>query len=196
MSSSTIYTRSYLQQTFGQGDVVQVDLGCGSRKKDGYIGVDIAKLERVDIACNLNDGLPFEENCIDEIYSNFLFEHIPDTIFLFKEIYRVCRNNAVVEFKVPYYQSKTQYKDPTHKAFILPESMDYFVNELWYGSDYGINTNFKVISIDFIYFPPFSNWDKPIYFLFRPILLPFRRLAKRYLWNVVHSITIKVKVIK
>ena len=95
-------------------DKILIDLGCGSRKRQGHIGIDTAKLEGVDIVCDIEKGLPFEDGCVDGVWSNFLFEHVSDTVFLFKELYRVCRNGATVEFRVPYYQSVTQYKDPTH----------------------------------------------------------------------------------
>jgi len=180
----------------GNGTEIFLDLGCGLRKKEGYIGVDIAKLDGVDIICDINKGFPFEDNSIDGIYSNFLFEHISNTIFLFQELYRICRKTAKIEFRVPYYQSNTQYKDPTHKAIIIPETLRYFSDDKWYGSDYNINVNFKLISISYDYLPPFSKWDWRRYFLLRPILFPMRRFARRFLWNIVHSVVIIIEVVK
>ncbi|HEY4799286.1 MAG TPA: methyltransferase domain-containing protein [Bacteroidia bacterium] len=175
---------------------INVDLGCGARKRSGYIGVDSANLEGVDIVCNLEQGLPFEDNIVDGVWSNFLFEHLPNTVFLFQELYRICKNNSIIEFKVPYYQSVTQYKDPTHKAIITPETMRYFTNHIWYGSDYSINTNFKVLKVTYEYLPPLHYLHRKELFLFKILLYPFLAFARRYLWNVVHSITIKIQVIK
>jgi len=184
---------NFLPKREGQ---IFIDLGCGARKHPGYIGVDTAKLEGVDIVCNVEEGLPFEDNSIDGIYSNFFFEHVSNTIFLFQEIYRVCKKDAIVEFSVPYYQSVTQYKDPTHKAIIMPEMMRYFSDAKWYGSEYGINTNFKIINVKYNYLPPFNKFmSRKIFFLW-PITYPVLRFARRFLWNVVHSITIKIQVIK
>jgi len=173
-----------------------IDLGCGERKKQGYIGVDIFNAGGVDVLFDLSHGLPFEDNIIDGVYSNFFFEHVPNTIYLFQEVYRVCKHGATVEFCVPHYQSFTQYKDPTHKAIIPLEMVRYFSDEKWYGSDYGINTNFKVINVQYAYLPPFrtltSKWLFPLW----PITYPIVLFARRFLWNVVHSMTIKLKVIK
>ena len=117
-------------------------------------------------------------------------------MFLFKEIYRICRGGAIIEFKVPYYQSCTQFKDPTHRAIILPETMRYFGPEKWYGSDYGINTNFKMLKVEYIYFYPFGKLSsRKLYFL-RFVTEPLLRFARRHLWNVVHSIVITLETIK
>ena len=175
---------------------VLVDLGCGARKKEKFIGVDTVALPSVDIVWDIKEGLPFTDNSIDQIYSQFLFEHIKNTIFLFQELYRVCRNGAKIEFRVPYYQSVTQYKDPTHKAIIPSEMMRYFSDDKWYGSDYGINTNFRLLRIKYIYLPPFNALASKWLFFLWPISYPIIIFARRFLWNVVHSITMEVEVIK
>jgi SAM-dependent methyltransferase len=177
-------------------NMIYIDLGCGSKKKDGYLGVDITQLDGVDIVCDISKGLPFEDNSIDGVYSNFLFEHVNDVIFLFQELYRVCRAGTFIEFIVPSAQSFTQYKDPTHKSIISPETMPYFTKDLWYGSDYNINVDFKVISTKYLYLGIFNGMGRRRYFILRPLFFPIRRFARKYLWNVVHSITFKIETIK
>lgn len=189
------YTREELEKFLGDNSkLISVDLGCGARKREGYIGLDSASLEGVDIVCNIEEGLPFEDNSVDIIWSSFMFEHVSNPIFLFQELFRICKNDAIIEFRVPYYQSISQYKDPTHKTIITPETMQYFTNDKWYGSDYGINTNFKTLNVEYEYFPPFVRVNR--IFITRVLLYPFMIFARRFLWNVVHNITIKIKVIK
>ncbi len=189
------FTREELQKlTKNNSGKVNVDLGCGARKREGYIGLDSASLEGVDIVCNIEEGLPFEDNSIDEIWSSFMFEHVSNPIFLFQELFRICKNDAIIEFRVPYYQSISQYKDPTHKTIITPETMQYFTNDKWYGSDYGINTNFKMLNVEYEYFPPFVRVNR--IFITKILIYPFMVFARRFLWNVVHNITIKMQVIK
>jgi len=190
------YSVNELMNLLTGSDKILVDLGCGTRKKNGYIGVDGANLTNVDIICNLEEGLPFDDNSIDGIYSNFLFEHIPNTVFLFKELYRVCKNDAIIEFRVPSYQSVTQYKDPAHSAIITAETTRYFSEENWYGSDYNINTNFKMLKVEYSYLKPFNYFvSKKIFFLW-PITYPLAIFARRFFWNVLHSIVIHLKVFK
>lgn len=187
------------EESFQKKDVgrkIYLDLGCGNRKRRGYIGVDGKRLEGVDIVCNIEEGLPFEDNSVEGIYSNFFFEHVGNIIFLFQEVYRVCRHGAVVELKVPYYQSVTQYKDPTHKAMVMPEMIPYFSSNMWYGSDYGINTNFKLLGVKYDYLPPFNKFASRKLFILWPATYPLLLFARRFLWNVVHSITLRLLVVK
>lgn len=184
------YNREMLKQEFNvTDDKICVDLGCGSRKQKGYIGVDNKKLEGVDIVCDIEEGLPFEDNTIDRIYANFLFEHINNFIRFMQEVYRVCRKGAIIKASFPYWSSATQWKDPTHKQVITVETFRYFSDDKWYGSDYGINANFRVKSIKYSYLYPFGS--KRCFFLF-----PFRKFFRKHLINVVHSVWIELEVIK
>lgn len=44
---------------------MKIELGCGMKKHDGYIGVDIA--ENADVRHDLRLPLPFDDNFVDEI---------------------------------------------------------------------------------------------------------------------------------
>jgi len=185
------YNRGMVKQEFNiTDDEIRIDLGCGSRKQKGYIGVDIKKLDGVDIVCDIEKGLPFKDNTIDGIYANFLFEHINNLIPFIQELYRVCRNGTIIKTSFPYWASVTQWKDPTHKQVITIETFRYFCDDKWYGSDYGINTDFKVKSIKYNYLSPFLR-RRRYFFLF-----PFRKFLRRHLINIVHSVWIELEVVK
>lgn len=59
-----------------QRDRVRLNLGCGHVPLDGYLNVDRRAVPGVDIVAEV-DGLPFEENEVDEIFSAHLLEHFP-----------------------------------------------------------------------------------------------------------------------
>jgi len=163
---------------------IYLDLGCGSRKRAGHIGIDKAALECVDIVCDVEKGIPLKDNCVTGVYSNYFLEHVSDLIFVFQEIYRVCCNGATVEFVVPYYMSINAFKDPTHKQFFTEETFQYFSKSMWYGSDYKIKTNFEVIKIKYHY--------SKIALLF----YPFRKYLRRHFFNMAGAMTVTLKVIK
>jgi predicted SAM-dependent methyltransferase len=100
---STDKLRTLLPDSVGKNKIF-IDLGCGTRKRPGYIGVDTVKLDGVDIVCNLKEGLPFEDNAVDGLYSSFSFGHAANTILLFKETCRICRPRAVMELRVSNYK--------------------------------------------------------------------------------------------
>ena len=191
------YSRSHLLSLLPvKQERLLVDLGCGTRKKEGYLGVDVRQLPGVDVVVDLEKGLPFEDNSVDGVYSNFMFEHVSNLALLFQEVYRVCSNHAVVEIKVPHYQSVTQFKDPTHRSVVVPETIPYFSDANWYGSDYGFRANFKVLNVKYHYLPPFDRLLRRRYFFLFPLLYPFLMFGRRFLWNVVHSTTITIEAVK
>ena len=57
-----------------------LDIGCGRNKRKDAIGIDIVKLEGVDIVCNLEEGLPFKDNTFDLVYASHILEHIHNFI--------------------------------------------------------------------------------------------------------------------
>lgn len=168
---------------------VYLDLGCGTRKRVGCIGLDFRRLPGVDVIW-LGGALPYDDGTVDGVFANMLLEHVEDVPALMQEVYRVCKSGVVFEFTVPYYQSVTQFKDPTHKTIIPPEMMRYFSDDKWYGSDYGFGVNFDLMDVRYTYLPPFDRINRLM--IFYPLIL----LARRFLWNVVHSATIRLKVVK
>ena len=166
-----------------KSDKIIVDLGCGTRKKSGAIGLDKYAGDGVDIVCDVEKGIPIEDNSVDEIHSNHFLEHVDDTIFIFQEMYRILANGGLVELTVPYYASINAFKDPTHKSFFTEDTFRYFSKSKWYGSDYNINTDFEVVNIKYFY----SNLIK---------CLPFKKYLRRYLFNVVGAMEVKLRAIK
>jgi len=118
--------------------MIRLDLGCGTHKKEGFIGVDIAKIKGVDIIGSV-DYLPIKDNAVDEIHTHFLLEHSNDVLVSMKELYRVCKNGAKLTLSVPYYNSPDSFRDPTHRSFFTERSMEYFTD----GNDFGYYTNVR-----------------------------------------------------
>ena len=179
------YSRDDLKKILSSAsENIYLDIGCGARKKQDHIGVDKISVEGVDINCDIEAGLPIADNSVDGIYSNYFLEHVKDLIFVFQEIYRVCKNGARVELLVPYYTSINAFKDPTHRQFFTEETFKYFSKDKWYGSDYNINTNFRLLEIKYHY----SRIVK---------LFPFfKKYIRRHIINSVGAMTVKLEVIK
>lgn len=67
-----------------------LDVGCGTAKIKGAIGIDRIKLDGVDIVHDLNK-FPwlFKDKTFDEIYMNDIIEHLDDTIKVMEECCRL-----------------------------------------------------------------------------------------------------------
>jgi len=131
-----------------------IDLGCGSNKKPGFIGVDIAAGEGVDHVVNFEiDPLPFEDNSIDYVFSNHSFEHICSPQNVLREIVRVCKHGAIVEIWTPYLKSNDAFLLGHHSFYneniwkhICFEYHDFYFHDApgrfdWRETHYVLNTN-------------------------------------------------------
>jgi predicted SAM-dependent methyltransferase len=104
-----------------------LDLGCGKKKRDGAIGVDISDRHGADIIHDLNIfPYPFLDDEFEEIYLDNVLEHLENPLKVIEEIYRICKYGGVVKIIVPYFRSNWAFIDPTHKHFFTVNSMDYF----------------------------------------------------------------------
>ncbi|MDD4603643.1 MAG: methyltransferase domain-containing protein [Bacteroidales bacterium] len=106
-----------------------IELGCGTTKMEGAIGVDRLPLPGVDIVADVEKGLPFlKYNSVDKIYSNHFFEHISNFEFLIKEIHRVLKKEGCLYLRVPHFSNPYFYSDYTHQRFFGLYTFDYFSN--------------------------------------------------------------------
>lgn len=114
-----------------QDSPVIINLGCGNKKQQGEIGVDIIATPEVDIVTDLNQyPLPFEDNSVDIVRSSHVFEHIDDLIALMEDIHRMLKPGGLLEFTVPHVSNIDFFRDPTHKHSFTFGTMDYFVRDM------------------------------------------------------------------
>lgn len=108
-------------------NALRLDIGCGSSKRDGHVGVDIIKLDGVDIVHDLTMfPYPFAENSVDEIWMDNVLEHLENPLLVMNEIYRICKNGAKITISVPYFRSFYATIDPTHRNYFGVNWFNYF----------------------------------------------------------------------
>ena len=132
-----------------------LDIGCGKKKRNGYIGLDNSKESSADIICNLENGIPIKSNSCSKIVCDNLLEHMKNLIFVMNEIWRVCAHLTEVEIIVPYYLSIGAFQDPTHVRYFTEKTFLYFNRSLPY--DYGFIGKFDIVKINFIPNADFSK---------------------------------------
>lgn len=111
-----------------QSAPVIINLGCGDKKAEGEIGVDIIPTSKVDVVTDLNNyPLPFADNSVDIVRSSHCFEHLDNLIALMEDIHRMLKPGGILEFTVPHVSNIEFFRDPTHKHSFTLGTMDYFV---------------------------------------------------------------------
>ncbi len=131
-----------------------VDLGCGSSKPNGFIGVDVFPSSSVDIIADLNRHFPFADSSVDVVRAHDTIEHLPDRIHTMNEIWRVCKPNAVVDIRVPSTDGRGAFQDPTHVSYWNANSFKYYCVEFPPYLDlchkYGFEGQFSLNSLESI----------------------------------------------
>jgi len=107
----------------------KLNLGCGNKKYVGYINVDKNRRCKPDKVVDLEKRLPFKDNTFDEVIAEHVIEHISNTEKIMREIWRICKDGAIVKIVVPHYKTESAYSDPTHKAFFTEGTFDYFTKK-------------------------------------------------------------------
>lgn len=145
---------------------IRLNIACGQKKIEGFIGIDKVKTDATDIVFDL-ETYPWNfipDNCVDEIHCSHFVEHVYDLPKFMDEIYRIVKSPYVnkdgekVSSKVtiicPYYSSMRAMQDPFHIRPISEASFLYY-NKDWrtqskldhYGivSDFDFNYGYQLV---------------------------------------------------
>jgi len=123
-------------------NTIRLNLGCGNKTKQNFIGVDKYPCKALNIYADLEGNLPFNSSSIDEVWADNVIEHIEDLPKLMSEIHRICRHGATVTLITPHFTSLSSWRDPTHIHHLSYFSMDHFTRSgvaHYIGGGYNIN---------------------------------------------------------
>jgi len=129
--------------------MIKLNLGCGDKKIDGYVNIDMRPECCPDEVCNIGAmGLRYPDSSVDEVRAFDFLEHIEmiDCVFVIREIYRVLRHGGRFEHFTPSTDGRGAFMDLTHRSFWNINTWLYFTHEVWRAL-YGYKMNFRVIEL-------------------------------------------------
>ena len=146
----------YLLEKLGESPrpetLTRVDLGCGSHKATGYIGVDLAPSPSVDVVADLTRRFPFDTSTVDHLRAYDIIEHLPDRIHTMNEIWRISKPDALIDIRVPSTDGRGAFQDPTHVSFWNINSFLYYTRQypayLNLCQSYGFKGEYEIIKIN------------------------------------------------
>ena len=129
-----VLTSSTPEMVIAPPQTVRLDLGCGTKKKEGFTGVDRIGFPGVDVVCNVGaDRWPWDDNSVDEAHSSHMLEHLwPwERVHLANELFRVLKPGARATFWTPDLGSDRAYGDLGHVWPPVSASWLFHLNAKW-----------------------------------------------------------------
>ena len=107
-----------------------LDVGCGTNKYEGAIGLDNNPRTKADVIHDLGEvPYPFADDEFDLVVSHHAIEHIPDVMKFIEELYRITKNGGRIRLLTPHYTNPDWATDPTHKNHFNCYSFNQFIPE-------------------------------------------------------------------
>lgn len=114
---------------------LKLNLGCGSHKLDGHLNVDFSEVGDPDLVLDLETTpWPWDDGSVEAIVLRHVLEHLGQAprvyLAIWQEMYRVCRDGAVVTVTVPHPRHDHYVNDPTHVRPITAGGLALFSQKL------------------------------------------------------------------
>ena len=114
---------------------MKINLGSGNKKYKGFLNLDKFDVFKPDIVYDLETfPYPFKDNEIEEIKMYHILEHLGQIPEIFNnimtELYRICKNQAIIDIRVPHPRHDNYLADPTHVRPITTMTLQLYDREL------------------------------------------------------------------
>lgn len=117
---------------------MRLNLGAGYDKIPGFLNVDIAPLEGVDVVWDLDQPKwPWDDGAADRVRAYDIFEHVENPLLFMRECHRILRPGGIADIRTCYWKSENAFTDPTHKRFPTFRTFEYWVKGTEFNIKYG-----------------------------------------------------------
>jgi predicted SAM-dependent methyltransferase len=132
---------------------ILLDIGCGSKRHEGFIGLDRRAGDGVDIVHDLEVfPYPLPDECCLSIIGVHVFEHIKPwlSIDFMNELWRITKRGGQLALSMPYGFSQWYLQDPTHcnpsneKTFLYFDSRHRELYDIYKPKPWHIEEGFPV----------------------------------------------------
>jgi hypothetical protein len=120
----------------------KLNLGCGKDKREGYINLDISPNVSADVVCDIEEGLPFDDNSMEEVIAKDILTQISsgkNFLFVMNELWRITSKDGVVRVSVVNCKYPEAFQDPMSGMRFTDDSFTYLDEREyhWKTYDYG-----------------------------------------------------------
>jgi glycosyltransferase involved in cell wall biosynthesis len=107
-------------------NLLKVDISPFYNRRSGCLSLGD---ETSDVPCDLNDGIPLEDNSVFVLYANDILQKLKDPIKTMSEIYRVLSDGGWAFIEVPSTDGRGAFQDPTHVSYWNENSFWYYTRK-------------------------------------------------------------------
>jgi len=126
-----------------------LNLGCGNQPITACAGEEVINHDirrrrpEIDVVHDLNVlPWPWEDESFDHISAQSVLEHLQLTLIdSLNECWRLLRPSGTLDLRIPWWQSDSSYRDPTHRWFFSLDTLEIFDPDTEYGQAYGFYTD-------------------------------------------------------
>ncbi|MCB9497461.1 MAG: class I SAM-dependent methyltransferase [Fibrobacteria bacterium] len=120
-----------------------IDIGCGSRKYPGSLGIDVVPGPGVDLVADLGAEVwPLDPESVDLVIATHVLEHL-DLISTMTRIHECLKPGGYAWIRVPHWSARDFWKDPTHRRPFHTGTFDYW--QPGYSPDYGFDRKYEIV---------------------------------------------------
>ena len=122
----------------------RLNLGCGRKKLEGFVNVDIAEAVAPDLAWDLDRfPYPLPRAHFEEIRALQVVEHLADIPAFMDEVHELLAPGGTIRITTPHYSHPNSYNDPTHRWHLGFYAFDVFTTD---PVDYYSRGRFELVS--------------------------------------------------
>lgn len=114
--------------------MVKLDLGCGTKPREGFEGVDRIAFPEVKHVVDLTVyPWPWADGSVEEVHCSHYVEHLParDRVAFVNELHRILAPGGKVTLIAPHWASCRAYGDMTHQWPPVSEFWFYYLSKSW-----------------------------------------------------------------
>lgn len=107
---------------------LRLNLGCGHKAVEGYVGVDIGEARAAEVKADVGALLRrLPDASVAALYTRHFLEHVapPDLLPLLAQMDRVLRPGGRLRVIVPHFSNPFFYSDPTHRQAFGVHTFSY-----------------------------------------------------------------------
>ena len=110
---------------------MKISLGCGKRKREGVLGLDLVDFGWNKVFDARKDTIPADDDSVEYIEAENFIEHVSREYWphLFNECWRVLKQNGIIDITVPDAGKdiRLALQDPTHLSMVVAGTFTNYI---------------------------------------------------------------------